>query len=764
MHYLIKTDKKKNQNKSIINLNLQFGDEKEHYNNDETVEDKLGIVIKKKNRKKGVTFKMKCDEDKKYMEISHLLDGYFMLNCSDKDSPENVFSLHIEDRNLEYVMEQDTVLFTNVEVIHAAENKLQMHYFKNFPKLKTLNLQCNGITRLESIEIIYNFHNLQYLDLSFNRISSSSLIVLSLLPNLVYLNIGYNELNVLPMNSDPDLSLIIQKIMDNYGKVGTEIAKQDLKNIKDKRNNIKKKESLDSNDEYIKEYNYALRVYAQMKRGNETIVEVKMSNGFKLLQILILENNNLENQEYLILLSKLPELHTLNINKNKFRSFICFYPSTSDTSKSNESSRVNTAYGMLGGKKYDGFKKLEELSFTFNCIDNLEALMGIIWLPKLKRVYLEGNPVMRKCRYKPIRKQQDEIWFDPIKILPSIYMISICDPIYLKEAEDILPTPSNTNSNFNITLLYNSKQKKKFNIAFTHKVKNDILDDPNLRRTVRREFKYTDNEIKNIVRNGHLPSLKDIKEMIKKRQNINEIDPYAVVAKSLMSIEKENQISNINNNSTKINKKDDNKNNITYIDVNNNKTFLTDVNIIENENKKFKEIELDNQIKDDNNETIINNNKLSNKNKGYNNMCDIDLFNIEEYFDSDIDSDSDDEELNLSVQESLRSLRHLLNCASVESYNDANYNKPTCNSKIRSKGWKLYRKEKTKKSKKKDDYSFDNIKKLMKTAESNLSIIEDNLDDILKSDASQRIIEKSKQLLKDTQEQYNAIYDQILKI
>jgi len=32
-----------------------------------------------------------------------------------------------------------------------------------------------------------------------------------------------------------------------------------------------------------------------------------MENGFKLLQTLILENNNLENQEFLILLSKLPE-------------------------------------------------------------------------------------------------------------------------------------------------------------------------------------------------------------------------------------------------------------------------------------------------------------------------------------------------------------------------------------------------------------------------------------------------------------------------
>ncbi|OUM69295.1 hypothetical protein PIROE2DRAFT_2797 [Piromyces sp. E2] len=701
---ILENDKKRNQNKSIINLNLQFGDE--HQNN-ESGENKFGIIIKKRNQKKCVTFKMECDEDKKYMEISHLLDGYFMLNCSNKDKPENVFSLHIEDRNLEYVMEQDTMLFTNVEVIHAAENRLQMHYFKNFPKLRTLNLQCNGITRLEKIEIIYNFHYLQYLDLSFNRISPSSLTVLSLLPNLVYLNIGYNELTVLPMNSDSDLSVVVQKIMDKYGKVGEEIAKQDLKNLKDKKNKINKDESLNANEEYSKEYNFALRAYAQMKRGDETLVEIKISNGFKLLQTLILENNNLENQEYLILLSKLPE------------SFLCFYPSTSEPSNSNNSSRVNTAYGILGGKKYDGFKKLEELSFTFNYIDNLEALMGIIWLPKLKRVYLEGNPVMRKCRYKTKHKQPDEIWFDPIKILPSIYMISICDPIYLKEAEDILPTPSNTsNSNFNITLLYNSKLKKKFNVSFTHKVKNDILDDPNLRRTVRREFKYTDEEIKNIVRNGHLPSLNDIKEMIKNRQELKEINPYDVVAKSIVSVEKENQVSNVNNNNNDI------KNNITTTNINDNKTFLTDVNIIE-DRKKTENIEANNQKIDDEKENK-NSDELHNKIKNsFINENDIDLFNIDEYFDSD--SDSDEEELNLSVQESIRALRHLLNCASVESYTNANYNKPTCNSKIKSKGWKLYRKEKTKKSKKKDELNFDNIKKLMKSAESNLSIIEENL-------------------------------------
>ena len=271
-------------------------------------------------------------------------------------------------------------------------------------------------------------------------------------------------------------------------------------------------------------------------------------------------------------------------------------------------------------------------------------------------------------------------------------MISICDPIYLKEAEDMIPSPSQ--ANYNMTLLYKSKLKKKFNVAFTHKVKNDILDNPKLRHTLRRDFKYTDDEIKNIIRNGRLPSLKDIKEMIKNRQYI-KIDPYDVVAKSIASVEKENITSNIQNENTvneieSNNSINNNRNNVTSIDMISNKTFLTDVNIVENKQQKEKDTEIENKtIKNENEEN--DNKELNNKSiNDYSNESDIDLFNIDSYFDSD--SDSDEEELNLSVQESIRALRHMLNCSSVESYIDANYNKPTCNSKIKSNGWKLYRK------------------------------------------------------------------------
>jgi len=88
---------------------------------------------------------------------------------------------------------------------------------------------------------------------------------------LVYLNIAYNELNSLPTDVDPDLSVIVQEIMDKYNKVGEEIAEQDLKNIEDKKNNDILNKPSDKNEEYFNEYNYALKAYSQMKKGNEII-------------------------------------------------------------------------------------------------------------------------------------------------------------------------------------------------------------------------------------------------------------------------------------------------------------------------------------------------------------------------------------------------------------------------------------------------------------------------------------------------------------
>jgi len=247
-------------------------------------------------------------------------------------------------------------------------------------------------------------------------------------------------------------------------------------------------------------------------------------------------------------------------------------------------------------------------------------------------------------------------------------MISICDPIYLKEADEILPSPLKSNSNYDITLFYNTKLKKKFNTAFTHKVKNDILDDPSLRRTIRREFKYTDDEIKFIIRNGKLPSLKDIKQMIKIRQE-NDIDPYDIVAKSIIAVEKDKKENTNSDEKVETN----NNNNVTTVNINENKTFLTDVNIVSNETKDIEKSEnnLDNNIKND----------VTEKDN-------IDLFDLDSCFDSDSDSE---EELNLNFQESLRALRHIINCSNVESYRNANFNKQTCNSKIRSKGYKLYK-------------------------------------------------------------------------
>jgi hypothetical protein len=47
-------------------------------------------------------------------------------------------------------------------------------------------------------------------------------------------------------------------------------------------------------------------------------------------------------------------------------------------------------------RKYPGFPCLEELYFAFNKVETPAGLMGILWLPCLKKIKVEGNPIIKK--------------------------------------------------------------------------------------------------------------------------------------------------------------------------------------------------------------------------------------------------------------------------------------------------------------------------------------------------------------------------------
>lgn len=87
-------------------------------------------------------------------------------------------------------------------------------------------------------------------------------------------------------------------------------------------------------------------------------------------------------------------------------------------------------------KKYMGFPNLEELKISDNLISSVPDLMGLVCLPALSRVFLNGNPVMN-----PRHRPSNQRGIHPISLiapadfnvlfeLPNTYGIEVCDSVY----------------------------------------------------------------------------------------------------------------------------------------------------------------------------------------------------------------------------------------------------------------------------------------------------------------------------------------------
>jgi Leucine-rich repeat (LRR) protein len=107
-----------------------------------------------------------------------------------------VYHLDIAGKNLYYIQEDDLALFTNLTSINAAENNLPFAKFGVLPKLAKLEFSCNGVADLD-LEIEGRFENLEFLDLSYNYVRDSALIVLAHL-RLKTLDLSSNNLCKFP--------------------------------------------------------------------------------------------------------------------------------------------------------------------------------------------------------------------------------------------------------------------------------------------------------------------------------------------------------------------------------------------------------------------------------------------------------------------------------------------------------------------------------------------------------------------------------------
>ncbi|KAI8811066.1 hypothetical protein BJ742DRAFT_867253 [Cladochytrium replicatum] len=353
----------------------------------------------------------------KFIEIPHVIDGFFMLNHGHAEDPDSVYVLDISGRTkengvrfpeLRYVIEDDLSMFTKLHTLHAGEHRLPMARLGSLPALRRLSLPCNDIRDLD-LDLDGKFPLLEVLDLSFNRLSDAALLVLGFcFPNLKSLDLTGNELHRLPQElggtlphamsgcrtwRDRVIEYLMPDMVASYDRI---VAKVDKKaDVESKDESIEEAETLETSNEgrnaegadepnanerpdEPESVKYSTNGPTPGEPGpknrtqsvESTTGQSKLSDQnspvpFSKLECLVLEKNYLDETSLIRTLKNLPRLSV-------------------------ESNPLGISDSAVG------FSQLEELAIAFNLIDSPTGLMGVVWLPKLSRVFLEGNPICKK--------------------------------------------------------------------------------------------------------------------------------------------------------------------------------------------------------------------------------------------------------------------------------------------------------------------------------------------------------------------------------
>ena len=99
-------------------------------------------------------------------------------------------------------------MFTKLQILKAGENQLPFARLGLIPNIRKLLIPCNDVTsldlelegRYEGLEVFFEdkFLIVQHLDLSYNALDHSAIVMLATLPSLQYLDLTKNEIKDLP--------------------------------------------------------------------------------------------------------------------------------------------------------------------------------------------------------------------------------------------------------------------------------------------------------------------------------------------------------------------------------------------------------------------------------------------------------------------------------------------------------------------------------------------------------------------------------------
>ena len=229
--------------------------------------------------------------------IKKVLDGFIILEQSEMKLPEEVIVVKLDGKRYTTIAEDDLIYFEELQYCDLSENYLDLSMLSKLIKLKVLSLASNAIKHLNNIDTSNSFKNLQSLDLSYNHLSYQCLHTLSLLPSLTSLDLSGNFINNIITNTTsattnidlkPDLNPELNHLNSNAMAMDDDlIFDDDANNVPN--NNI---------------YN------------NNIPFKIDPNTSFPVLEHIYLDYNNIDNNNILIELGKLPQLRHISLAHN----------------------------------------------------------------------------------------------------------------------------------------------------------------------------------------------------------------------------------------------------------------------------------------------------------------------------------------------------------------------------------------------------------------------------------------------------------------
>ncbi|KAJ3271183.1 hypothetical protein HDV01_006972 [Terramyces sp. JEL0728] len=509
-------------------------------------------------------------ENGKYTEIPHLLDGFRMLNQAPAEDPDQVYALDLSRKCLEYVIEDDMTMFINLHTLIVAENALPFARLGQLPALRKLNFSCNGLKSLD-LEVDGRFQSLEFLDLSFNNIDRAALIVLATLPNLNTLNLTSNKIrtihpDIVDMHNwrDNVIELILPLQVaamdfDFESNAKSTDVHSDRPPYEESHKGVTpvpnfKIESYEQSDAVASEVNSSLSDQMEEKTQG-SFYDAKLT-GYQTLHTLILDKNPLGNSadpQLWNVLGLLPSIQKLSLNYAHIKSLRPIIP---DSLLSKTGPEIILMHADILPKS-KLFLSLTDLYLTHNLINDFDCLVGFICLSKLKRIYLEGNPVMKSFIPKHLlskrRASSAKLYeeFDLYSYLERVFKIKISDacfqpPLSHNASEFITVAPSHGT---NPALINSKKGPREFLHKRINKFRSNMYNPHTVKdvkmasrsqiqeRTARRHYQFKDEDLENIVKTGKLPTVKSLMEFANKKQQESTAEPKEEIKHAIAILE-----------------------------------------------------------------------------------------------------------------------------------------------------------------------------------------------------------------------------------